>query len=948
MNNNEQRAIWTGVSGYWRGPRRAGRRVVIVAALASVALAGGASASAGPTVEAVAPPLTFEINRGQAPDNVRFLARAPGFTASFTQEATWITVRAPQRTEARRRRTATAPPAAEHLRMFWPGSRRQVQVTGEGPRPGRSHYLVGADPARWITDVPHLTRVRYLELYDRIDLEVYGADAHLEYDIRVRPGGDPHAVRLAFEGARALRLSPDGDLEIVLRHGTLIHRRPVAYQLVDGTRRPVTARYVTKGRFEVGLAVGSFDRHHELIIDPVLDYASYLGGSGMDRAYGVAVDSAGNMYVTGVTNSANFPLKGAYQLAPGGSEDVFVTKLNAAGNDLVYSTFLGGSSNDSGAAVAVDASGNAIVAGATTSTNFPRSNAVQNTYGGNSDGFVAKLNANGNGLIFSTYLGGSYSDYLFDVATDGSGAAYVVGYTESSNFPTANAYRPTFGGDRDATVSKLSPTGGLVYSTYLGGSGRDEGYGIAVGGSGEAYVTGHTSSTNFPIANAFRPAYGGGSYDAFVTKFNAAGNALSFSTYLGGSSDDFGTAIAVDGGGQAYVAGYTWSSNFPVLGGAQMGNAGARDGFVVKFNASGNALLYGTYLGGTTNDYVYDLAISASGQAYVVGETASPNFPIWQGHQTSYGGGSADGFLAAFSPSGNTLEYATFLGGAQTDIAWGIATSGGNVLVAGQTGSSNFPVANAYRSSYAGGSDDAFLARVAFGAQYPYRYWIPSASRASGSGGSQWRTDLGILNANGARNDVELVFYSTSGTKTSTTFVAGSSQSILVDVVGQMGSSGNGALEVRTALPAKVSSRTYNLNVAGATCYPNATLGQNLDALTVQQGLATGEVAYLPQLVENAAYRTNVSLTNMGAANASVKVELYDGSGTKLGEYTESLTPGQFKQRARPFFNNASPQQTNMSRGYARITVRAGNGIVAYASVIDNVTQDPTTVTMQR
>ena len=396
------------------------------------------------------------------------------------------------------------------------------------------------------------------------------------------------------------------------------------------------------------------------------------------------------------------------------------------------------------------------------------------------------------------------------------------------------------------------------------------------------------------------------------------------------------------------MAGYTWSTNFPVLGGAQMSHAGARDVFVVKFSASGTSLVYGTYLGGSTNDYAYGLAVAGSGEAYVVGETASSNFPIWQGHQTTYGGGSADAFLTAFTPDGNAISYSTFLGGSQLDYAWGVAERGGSVVLVGQTGSSNFPVANAYRATYAGGADDAFIARVGFGVQYPYRYWIPSASRGSGSGGSQWRTDLGILNTSGARTDVELVFYSSSGPTTSTTFVAPNSQSNLTDVVGQVGSSGNGALEVRATLPVKVSSRTYNLNVGGAACYPNATLGQNLDALTAQQGLVAGETAFLPQLVENPAYRCNISLTNMGAANASVKVELFDGAGTKLGEYTESLAPGQFKQKARPFFNNASPQQTNMSRGFAKVTVLSGNGIVAYASVIDNVTQDPTTIGMQR
>jgi hypothetical protein len=256
------------------------------------------------------------------------------------------------------------------------------------------------------------------------------------------------------------------------------------------------------------------------------------------------------------------------------------------------------------------------------------------------------------------------------------------------------------------------------------------------------------------------------------------------------------------------------------------------------------------------------------------------------------------------------------------------------------------------QASFAG-DRDAFVARLSAnlrateGISYSYSYWLPSASHAAGLNNSQWRTDLGILNlASSRNNDVQLVFYGSSGQITQTTYVAARSQSILVDVVGQMGASGNGALEVRTSLPAIVSSRTYNLNAAGASCYPNGTLGQNLDAFTAAEGLSTGQVGVLPQLTENSQYRTNIVLTNAGTSSATVKVELYDGSGAKLGEYTETLNPGQFKQKVQPFKSVAN--QTNLSRGYAKVTVVAGSGVMALASVVDNVTNDPTTVRMVR
>lgn len=509
-----------------------------LAAVCSVAVANAASG-----VDWARVPLTFEANRGQAEETVKFLGRMPGYTVWLTPAEVVLALRAPASAKA-----ATVP---QVVRMRWVGGRSAPAVEGLAPKAARSHYLLGDDPAAWITEAAHVARVRYAGVYDGIDVEVYGAGSRLEYDVRVAPGADPAVLRLEFDGVRRLRVTRAGDLELVLPHGVLTQRRPVAYQVIEGRRTPVAARFVTKGRHQVAFALGAYDPGHELVIDPVLDYSSYLGGSGMDRALAVAADASGHIYVTGVTNSANFPAKSAFQTTLAGSEEVFVTKLNPAGSDLVYSTFLGGTSNDRGQGIAVDSSGNAIVAGWTQSTNFPRVNAFQNTYGSNSDAFVAKLNANGNGLIFSTYLGGDSADYAFHVATDSTGAAYTVGYTESNNFPVANPFRSTRAGDRDAFVSKFSPSGSLMYSTYLGGSARDEGYGIAVGSGGEAYVTGHTASSNFPVANAFRATYGGGSYDAFVTKLSPTGSSAVFSTFLGGSSDDYGTAIAVDGAGQA-------------------------------------------------------------------------------------------------------------------------------------------------------------------------------------------------------------------------------------------------------------------------------------------------------------------------------------------------------------------------------------------------------------
>jgi hypothetical protein len=914
------------------------RRAAILAAAATVLAAGGAAwASAGapaaaPLAARLDVPLAFEPNLGQTDGTVRFLARAPGYTAWLTPDEVVLGLR------------GGAAGGADVVRMRFSGARRDPGVAGLERSGGVSHYLVG-DRSSWRTGIPQYARVRYTGVYPGIDVELYGSGRRMEYDFLVAPGADPRRIELELDGARSLAVGRDGALALELAHGRLVHRRPVAFQPSAGGRREVQAAYVRRGRDRIGFALGSYDRTLPLIIDPVLDYSTYLGSSDADLAMGVALGAGGEVYVTGGTSSASFPVKGAFQTAFGGSEDVFVTKLNAAGTDLVYSTFVGGSSNERGMAIAVDGAGKAIVTGFTQSTNFPLKSSIQNASATNTDAFVTKLSSSGAALEFSTYLGGSGYDFAYAVATDSGGAAFVTGFTESSNFPTASALDTTQNGDRDVFVTKLASAGTMVYSTFLGGSGRDEGHGIFVAASGHAYLTGHTGSSNFPLLGAYQANPAGGPYEAFVTKLAPAGNALAYSTFLGGNSEDYGTAIAVDGAGEAFVVGHTWSTTFPTVTPFQSSKVGNRDAFVTKLNAAGNGLLYSSYLGGSSPDYAYGVAISGGGIAYVTGETASTDFPTSQPQQAAYGGGASDAFLTAVSAAGSALDYSTFLGGSLAETAWAVAHSAGVVVVAGQTTSTNFPVANALDSTYGGGSSDAFLARLTFGETYPYRYWIPSASRAAGSGGSQWRTDLGVMNPNAGRSDLELVFYSATK-KTSTTFVAGGSQSILVDVVGQLAGSGSAALEVRSALPVKVSSRTYNLNTAGAQCYPNGTLGQNLDALGASQGLGTGESAILTQLIENAAFRTNISLTNMSAAAATVKVELFDGAGVKLGEYTVTLTAGQFKQEARPFFNKAG--QSNLSRGYAKVTVTAGAGVVAYASVIDNVTQDPTTGVMLR
>jgi hypothetical protein len=381
----------------------------------------------------------------------------------------------------------------------------------------------------------------------------------------------------------------------------------------------------------------------------VLVYCRYLGGSGYDEAYGIAVDSSGNAYVTGVTQSTNFPLLNPLQSQLKGYQNAFVTKLDPSGN-LLYSTYLGGNGSDAGNGIAVDSSGRAYVAGQTTSTNFPVLNALQSTNSGQSDAFVSLLSASGNQLVYSTYLGGSGSDQGQAIAIDSADNAYVTGGTNSSNFPVAGALQSSFGGGgEDAFVAKISSTGqALVYSTYLGGKGADVGSGIVLDASENVYVTGTTSSSNFPVVNAFQPSLNG-SQDAFAAKLNASGNALIYSTYLGGSSIEVGSGIALDPSGNILVTGYTASTDFPVANALQPNEAGSYDAFFTRISPSGTSLVESTYLGGSLSDIANSIALDQYGIVYLAGQTLSTDFPIQNAEQTM-NNGSLDGFVTQLAP----------------------------------------------------------------------------------------------------------------------------------------------------------------------------------------------------------------------------------------------------------------------------------------------------------
>jgi uncharacterized repeat protein (TIGR01451 family) len=645
-------------------------------------------------------PLRFEANQGQADEQVKFLARGSGYGLFLTSTESVLVLR---KSEAARAGEASRRGGVLRLKLL--GANPRPAIEGREELPGKSHYFIGNDPKKWRTDVPHYARVYYRDVYPGVSLTYYGNQGQIEYDFVVSPDGDPTQIRLGIEGADEVRVDAEGNLVMSLPGGEVVEKAPVIYQEVGGDRKAVEGRFTLRQQGEVGFEVGDYEADRPLVLDPVLVYSTYLGGSADESGLGIAVDASGSAYVTGGTAS---------YVTGGTAGDAFIAKLNAAGSILVYSTYLGGSSQDIGRGIAVDASGNAYITGEADSTDFPTVNPVQAANGGVGDAFVAKLNAAGSALVYSTYLGGNSGDEGSGIAVDASGNAYVTGLTGSITFPTVNPFQASIADSVDAFVAKLNAAGSaLIYSTYLGGHFNDWGTGIAVDTSGNAYVTGSTESFDFHTANPIQVWNGGPlfSRDVFVTKLNATGSALVYSTYLGGSSNDDGYGIAVDLAGNAYVTGATISTNFPTANPLQAANAGGFDAFVTTLNAAGSALVYSTYLGGNSDDEGHGIALDTSGDAYVTGRTYSTNLPTVYPLQAANGGDS-DAFVAKLNAGGSALVYATYLGGNGFDGGSGIAVDApGNAYVTGWTGSTDFPTVNPLQAAN-GGGQDTFVAKI--------------------------------------------------------------------------------------------------------------------------------------------------------------------------------------------------------------------------------------------
>jgi endonuclease/exonuclease/phosphatase family metal-dependent hydrolase len=667
-------------------------------------------------------PLYFIPNEGQIHDRALFYAKASRYTLWLTKEGLVFdsTRRIKKESNESKRLSPRDINDPEDFaydrdvsRMVFVNAHRNPEVIPVDVTEHKVNYYIGNNESKWQTSIQTSKAVLYKELYPYIDLKVYGIEKQIEYDFVVKPGGEVSDVRVKYQGIEKTRIDKEGNLVIKSKFGELKHAKPVCYQVIGGERVEIQAEFLKIGDNNYGFKVKGYNRNYELIIDPVvLVYSTYLGGSGWDWCWGIAVDSKGAAYVIGDTDSIDFPIKNPIQGINAGDVDIFITKINSSGNSLVYSTYLGGSREDKVWGIAVDSEGAAYVAGDTNSIDFPTQNPIQGSVGGAEDVFIAKINASGTALVYSTYLGGSRGDGGSGIAVDSEGAAYVAGSTNSIDFPTKNPIQRNSAGGDDIFITKVNSSGSaLIYSTYLGGSGVDYCGGIAVDSEGAAYVTGDTNSIDFPTQNPIQGINAGGP-DIFITKVNSSGNALVYSTYLGSSGADRGWSIGVDSEGAAYITGDTGSIDFPTQNPIQGSFGGGYDAFMTKVNASGTALVYSTYLGGLRMDLGFVIGVDSEGAACVTGVTLSKDFPTQNPIQGSFGGGE-DIFITKINSSGNALVYSTYLGGSGAERGWGIAVdSEGEAYVTGRTNSIDFPTKNPIQGIYGGGGYDVFIAKT--------------------------------------------------------------------------------------------------------------------------------------------------------------------------------------------------------------------------------------------
>ncbi len=683
-------------------------------------------------------PLAFEANQGQTDPQVKFLAHGSGYTIFLTAGQMVLDLR-PSAVLSNAAKSSAAPAASQKttsavIQINMVGANPNPKVAGEDLQAGNVNYFIGKDPKKWQTNVAIYKQVRYKDVYPGIDLVYYGNQSRVEHDFVIAPGADPSQVQLDVIGVDRLSIAANGDLSLHKGTDEVELQAPVIYQEFHGLRVPVTGQYTVRNSTRVSFALGPYDKTMPLVIDPVLVYGTFLGGLANDEAVGITVDSNGSAYVTGWTQSTNFPLAGQNGPPPGG-QSAFVAKLDVSGSSLVYADYIGGSSQNSPTAMAMDSSNHVFITGSTYASDFPMVNAYQATMPGYISGFITEISADGSSLLYSTYLGGSNQDYPSSIGLDGTGNVFVAGTTYSQDFPVVNAYQSAASPNQQGYwggygfLTKIAPDGSApVFSTYFAGSANvaENCYygpcwpspqsaitGVAVDGSGNAYVAGNTNTYDFPVTQGAYQTSNATTYDeqvGFVGEFTSSGN-LAYSTYFAAvqNSYDFNlNAVAVDSNGSAYIVGYSYPGynsiplTTPNL--CDPTQYGCSWGFITKFDPTGSTLVYSTYLAANVDVWPQSLLVDATGDAYVFSYSGGGDQTFLVDPIETYTG-EQDLFLQELDPTGATQLFSTFLGGYGNDSPGGIALdSAGAIYLTGYTNSTDYPVTAAALQNTIGGN----------------------------------------------------------------------------------------------------------------------------------------------------------------------------------------------------------------------------------------------------
>jgi hypothetical protein len=665
-------------------------------------------------------PLYFIPNRGQVDDTALFYAKTPRYTLWLTRQG--MVFDSFPSTDSNQR---------EVSRLVFLGANKDIRAAAENATAHRVNFFKGNNRSKWLKGIPTSAAVRYKNVYRNIDLKVYGVSKQIEYDWLVKPGADPADIGFAYRGIKHSAVDEDGNLVVKTANGEWLHQKPRAFQVLDGQKVEVAAAFTIRNETDdqYGFRVGPYDKDHELVIDPlILVQSGFLGSSGDDAVCAIAVDSGGYLYAAGYAGGPNFPTASAYQPGHGGNWDCFITKFTQDGSGLVFSTYLGGGNHDYAFEMVLGPGGLIYIAGTTHSSDFPTVNPYQAALNGVGDVCAAILSSDGSSLVYSTFLGGSDSDYCYALGVTPAGEICLGGHTVSNDFPVYNAYDSTFGYPTsndysDVFLTKFNATGdALVFSTYLGGADNDYCGSLAIASNGDIYIAGNTENSNFPTSQwAYQRSFGGVA-DGYIARFTSTG-ALDASTLYGGSAYDSISEIALDANGYLYAAGQSGSAT----------NFNTHRTFVLKFydiDTTGSHLVYSTSLG---DPGVYStgpaIAVGPGGKAYITGTTTSPGFPVVSAFQDTHAGGE-DAFMLVLSADGSTVDRSTFIGGAANDGGYDIfIDASGMIYVGGYTFSPSFPTYQGFQATHSG-LRDGFVCKIE---DSPYTITVTSPN-----GGETW------------------------------------------------------------------------------------------------------------------------------------------------------------------------------------------------------------------